>query len=259
MGYASNFSVADALDSLSWVALPDSVRIRRLAARFLNEESKLRKLKEKGNWEVTAGILKPWLLSLYEPPRGTLSGTISALLVEIQRQREIRTQRYKNRPYAWPDQSVSDRRNGVAKCLYGITRKGADNKRYPIEHLNCTAIATVGDVLVAIDATYDTLCRVYMRHKPTGRVKVVVLNIRSGYDHKHYTLTKVLLKIAPLAVSRAIFGGSIVKLNFTQNGFDIDGKTLPWRNVVRIIDGADKAMTTRARYDAKNEPYIDSE
>lgn len=247
--YADNFEPACPLDSLSWVTMEPKARLCRLASRFLKEESKIKGYKEKGSWEVTAGVVKPWLLSLYEPPRGQFSSLMKELLPEIARQREIRKKRAENRPWKWPETSVADRRNAVSKGLYGVGEKDYEGK-WSRSRNTCTTITTISGILMALDVQSDANIRIYMRHRETGRVKVIITKKRTSYStpERDLLLTTHLLYMAPVAVERAIFGGSRLTIDFDREGFDLDGTFHPWRNVLRVVEGPKKAMRTAKKY-----------
>lgn len=245
MAFADKFEVACALDSLSWVPLRHEVRVAKLACRFLNEEPKLKKLRSrKHDWDVTPGVLKPWIMSIYEPPRGTLASTIDDLMKEISRQRAIRERRSANRPWTWEEKGFSARRSAISTTLYGIVRKSHDGKTKETVPNCLVDLTSIGDVLLAVDATSEGNVRVYMRHRPSGRVKVVITKMTASYRSRDWTLTKVLLRLAPTTVERALFGGHLISLNFDQCGFDIDGTFHPWQNVAKVVEGPVRALRT---------------
>lgn len=244
MGYATSFEKASPLDSLSWVTMEHSVLVARLAARFLREEKELKERKEKGDWFVTRGIIKPWLLSLFEPPRGTVVSLIDDVFNEITRQREIRDNRRKNRPWKWPESDILARRNLVSMGLYGILRK--PRKEEPTVRIKneCKGISTVAGVRLALDATYDAHVRLYMRHLETGAVKVIVTDIHKDGFTIDWTITKLLLKLAPSAVERGLFGGQRITLNYVYNGFDVEGVFYPFLHVAKVYEGHERVMRT---------------
>jgi hypothetical protein len=252
MGYKDNFEKACALDSLSWVSMEPKARTARLASRFLKEEPKLRRLREKGEWYVTAGVVKPWLLSLYEPPRGGFSTLIKSVMEEIERQRIIVATRAKNRPWKWEVFSRRERRNRVSAGMYGVLARDYDDKVKRTDNA-CTTITTISGVLMALDVQSDANARIYMRHRETGRVKVVILDFRPGYNGpREWPLTKVLLHMAPVAVERAIFGGARLAVDFAREGYTLDGAYHAWRHIVKVVEGPKRALRTRQKGSPKD-------
>lgn len=257
MGYADNFEKACPLDSLSWVTMHPAARVCRLAALFLREESKLRTLKEKGDWYVTAGVIRPWLLSVYEPPRGQSAGLIDAVMKDITRQREIRRKRAENRPWKEKETPIAERRNAVAGTLYRIIQKDNEGKVTKLRP-SCPTITTVSGILMALDVSADANVRVYMRHRETGRVKVVITDVRTNYSGDNgWTFTKTLLKMAPVVVERALFSGMTIAVDFERDGFLINGELHPYRHVARIIEGPKRALRTPRKVDKKGEAEED--
>jgi hypothetical protein len=257
VGYADNFEKACPLDSLSWVSMHPAARVCRLAALFLRAEHELKNLKEKGDWYVTAGVVRPWLLSVYEPPRGQSAGLIDAVMKDIARQREIRRKRAENRPWKEKETPIAERRNIVAGSLYRIIQKDNEGKVTKLRP-TCRTITTISGILMALDVSGDANIRVYMRHRETGRVKVVITDVRTNYsgDDK-MTLTKVLLKMAPVAVERALFSGMRIAVDFDRNGFLIDGEFHAYRHIARIIEGPKRALRTPRRVDKQGETEED--
>lgn len=244
--YADNFEAACPLDSLSWVSMAPGARLGKLAARFLKDEPNIRRFKEKGDWAVTAGTVRPWLFSVYEPPRGQVSGLIDALLVEITRQRKLREERAKNPPWTWPKLKHQSRLNSLSQSFYGIISKDWNDKDV-VEENFCNAITTFSGVLMLQDVRPEANVRIFMRHRETGHRKVVITTDRVGYGGgASIIITQTLLKMAPPGALRSMFSGARLSINFDQNGFDIDGALYPWRNVICIVEG-DEVMRTPKR------------
>lgn len=259
MGYADNFKSACPLDSLSWVSMHPLARVRRLASRFLKEEEKLKRLKEKGEWNVTAGVVRPWLLSIYEPPRGQLSSMIPAVMDEIERQRGIRKKRAANRPWKWKEHDRAARLKALAPFLYGIATKNYEGKRHRVDQ-SCRSLATISGILMALDVTPEANVRVYMRHRETGKVKVVITDVQANYSgSREWSLTRALLKMAPVSVQRSLFSGHLIAVDFDRAGFLIDGEFHAFRHISKIVEGPKRVMSTPMKVDKRTAMDADEE
>jgi hypothetical protein len=71
---------------------------------------------------------------------------------------------------------------------------------------------------------------------------VVVLDMTV---QSNFSITNALLRLAPKKVLRGLFDGGNIKLDFEGEGFFVDGKSVPWRNVRKVYNGPKRAMQTR--------------
>lgn len=243
MALADQFAPAEVLDSLAWMALPQAARIARASNHYLDSEKKIEghsRRYDKPNVRTVTIFLR----SLYTPPRGESKAIVELMLAEIERQREIRYARSKNRPYKWTQQLIADRRRALASATYGIyiKRNGADKRTR--KDNDCAAIGRVGDTIMMVDrgSSYvGTLPRIYMRHIPTKTVKVVVLE-----EGPCSSIISALSCIAPENALRRAFTGSTISLDFHNEGFVVDGDFQPWRRVRRVYVGKDARWTPAA-------------
>lgn len=249
MPIADYFDEATLLDTFSWAGLPLETRIAKTAALYIKGEGGISRYHN--NYQgPTAGVVKLFIKSLYTPQRGQLQRTVVAVLKEINRQKELREKRSKNRPYREPKPetrafrskySIRQRRNRLARkryTIWGKTYKGEPTKHDP----DCIAVTRIAGNVMLVDAgcTYNRKPRVYLRNEATGKVKVVVLKGR-----KLESFEGALLRMAPKLGLRAMFEGKVITLDFEGEGFLVDGKTVPWRNVIKIYRGQKRAHQTK--------------
>jgi hypothetical protein len=248
MGYADQFDDADILTALSWMDYSEPTRIMKLACIFLDNERDIRQWHR--NWEgPTLSNLKPFIKSFYQAPRGRGKATVEMVLRAIAYQRKCRADRKANKPYVAPEHPGPERnrRNAVASANYSIIYKNYDNED-TLKDPNCVGIGAVRGVLLMVDqgrgySNDRAYARVYMRHKATGRVKVVVMeNGRQPTD-----VVSALMLLAPENCLRSVFAGERLDLDFDGEGFQWQGKLMPYRGVQRIYRGRAKAHKTRAR------------
>lgn len=245
MALADHFKEADVLESLSWMGIPHKVRVAKLAHIFLEKESFIRKESRTYDGPSTSNV-RLLIKSLFTPPRGTQKRTIDDTLAEIKRQRELRQERAENRPYK-PERALSqitnvyrrqnrlkERMNAVARTRYKTVYRERNHrsKQDVIKRSTPSVIGMgrIGDVMMIVDqGDYYSLARIYMEHKPTGRGKVVVLDIDKIKD-----FDAALIHIAPKVSMRAMFAGARMMLDFENDGFLVNGETIPYKGVVRI-------------------------
>jgi len=248
MGYADQFDDADILTALAWMDYSESTRIMKLANIFLDNEREIGRWHR--NWEgPTLSNLKPFIKSFYQAPRGKGKATVEMVLRAIRYQRKCRADRKANRPYKAPTapSPMRTRLNAVARASYSILYKNYDDD-LAVKDPNCVGVGDVGGVLLMVDrgrgySNDKSYSRIYMRHKATGRVKVVVMeNGRQPTD-----VVSALMLLAPDNCLRSMFAGERLDLDFDGEGFQWKGKLMPFRGVQRIYRGKAKAHKTRAR------------
>ena len=251
MGYADQFDDADILSTLSWMDLTEPNRIMKLAALFLEKENEISRWHR--NWEgPKVSNVRPFVKSYYTPPRGRGKATIEMVVRAIAYQRECARKRKGNKPYQPTTaerqrNAVAKRRNAVAKRSYTINYKDYSGKQ-SIKAPNCVGIGAVGDVLLMVDQGADyysdkAYARIYMRQKPTGKVKVVVLESGRRPDD----VVSALMGLAPENCLRAMFDGELLAFDFDGEGYLWRGKLMPWRDVRKVYRGKAQAHKTRAR------------
>lgn len=241
MALADYYEEAEALDTFSWVAMPDKIRDAKLAHMYIKEERLIRS-RSRNYAGPTTGTVKLFVRSLYSPPRGAIGSTVANVMAEIERQKAIRKRRMENRPYKWKKLCKSVRKNAMAANYYTIW--GTNHRKEKEEKSRCcVAVGRIGGTLLLVDkGGYSTpLPRIYMR-SPSGKVRVVVVE---GDQLK--SMTSALTRLAPKRVLRSIFDGEKVKLNADDCGFEMGGKFYPWRNVRRIYKGQSRAHQTQSR------------
>ncbi|MEO2164470.1 MAG: hypothetical protein ABGY29_18320, partial [bacterium] len=171
--------------------------------------------------------------SVYVPPRGQQGITVKGVLAAIPSQRTVRNEREKHQPWTWEKGTKSTRRNAVAAHLYSIwnaPRWGRRGDKKEKQDPNCVAISQVAGVTLILDGGgYRHQPRVYMKHKATGKTKIVVLN-----GDNLSGITGVLTRLAPKKALRGAFEGTPLVLDFEGEGFFVGGVLIPWRNVRRL-------------------------
>jgi hypothetical protein len=233
MALADHYGEADVLDTLSWVGMTMEARIAKLANLYLDRESDMRHAHR--NYEgPTSGTVRYFVKSVYVPPRGQQGITVKGVLAAIPKQRAVRNERRKHPTWTWERGTKKERRNAVAASLYTIwceprwNRKGPKEKQDP----NCVGITRLVGARVTLiveGGGYRHQPRIYMKHHATGQTKIVVMegdNVRG--------ITGALQRIAPKAALRGMYDGAPIILNFEGEGFIVNGKLVPWRNVRRI-------------------------
>lgn len=244
MALADHFDEADVLDSLSWMGYSHETRVAKLANIFLEKENFIRNKARTYDGPSTSNV-RLLIKSLFSPPRGTQQQTIKDTIKEIERQRETRKGRAENPPYK-PGKPLSritnvyrrrsviiDRMNAVARTRYKTVYRERDRRenRDVIKRAShkVVGMGRIGDVLVIVDqGDYYSHSRIYMQHKPTGKEKVIVLD----GDIKEFD--DALRHIAPKVSLRAMFAGATLALDFENDGFLVDGETVPYKGVARI-------------------------
>ena len=251
MALRDHYDEADVLASFSWVAMTEKARVAGLAKLYLDEEVKIESRSRSYNCP-TKGTVGLFIRSLYAPPRGTIGPTTDAVLVEIQKQRLVRLERKKNRPWVAPTpfsehqgyarkDALKKRMNRLAKRRYRTCSRHYKAAAPSYSDPAVVGITTVADCLLIVDdAAYNTQPRVYLKHKPTGKEKLVVLDGQPVGE-----ITNALLRMAPERALRGMFGGKPITLDFEGEGFLVDGETYPWRNVLKVYRGR-KAMRKTA-------------
>ena len=251
MGYAEQFNDADILSTLSWMDLTEPNRIMKLAALFLEKENEISRYHR--NWEgPNVSNIRPFIKSYYTPPRGRGKATIEMVVRAIAYQRECARKRMANRPYKpitveRQRSTERERRNKLARARYSIKYKDHNGKIH-IKDPYCVGIGAVGDVQLMVDqgigySSATAYSRIYMRHKPTGKVKVVVLERGESPDD----VVSALSLLAPEDCLRAMFDGELLTFDFDGEGYLWRGKLIPWRHVQRVYRGKTKAHETWAR------------
>lgn len=252
MALRDYYDTADVLASLSWITMSERARVAGLANLYLNEEAtiKSRSRSYNGPSKGTVGL---FIKSLYAPPRGAIGPTIDAVLMEIQRQRLVRLERKKNRPWiaTMPfsehegyarKAALKKRMNRLARRRYRTCSRSFMNDAPSYSDPMVVGITTVADCLLIVDASaYNTQPRVYLKHKSTGKEKLVVLDGRDPAE-----ITDAMLRMAPERALRGMFEGKPITLDFAGEGFLVDGETQPWRNVLKVYRGRKALRKTAA-------------
>ncbi len=251
MGYADQFDDADILSTLSWMDLTEPNRIMKLAALFLEKESEISQ--EHRNWDgPKVSNVRPFVKSYYTPPRGRGKATMEMVVRAIAYQRECARKRRANQPYKpitieRQRSSERRRRNELAKVRYSIRYKDHNSKIH-IKDPYCVGIGVVGDVQLMVDqgrgySSERSYSRIYMRHKPSGKVKVTVLVNAESPD----SVVDALMLLAPEDCLRSMFDGELLTFDFFAEAYLWKGKLIPWHNVQRVYRGKAKAHKTWAR------------
>lgn len=254
MAIADVYKPADVLESLGWMGLSHRVRVAKAANLYLEDEDKIDR-KSRNYDGPTKSIVSLFVKSLFKPPRGLGTQTVKDMMSEIEKQRKIRKERADNRPYRprtkAPERKhhayrswITGRLNAIARTRYKTLARDYDKKLHRRKHV-AVGIGMVGDTLLLVDkGDHRSLSRIYMKHKPTGREKVVVL------EQEVKDFMGGLMMIAPEVSMRAMFAGQTITFDFDSEGFLVDGKTQPWRNVRRVYTRKVKGLiSTRARPD----------
>ena len=244
MALADQFEEAQLLDALAWMAYSHKARVAKLANIFLQKENFISKESRNYSGPSTSNV-KILIRSLFIPPRGTQQQTITDTITEIGRQRKIREARAANRPYQHPkrppgnqpyrvERWVKGRMSAVAECRYKTLRRVQDYDTKQHKNVHCSpvivALCRIGDCLVMVDTgNHYSNSRIYLKHRPTGREKVIVLTKDSitNFDD-------AMLHIAPKVSIRAMFAGSSLVLDFDGDGFLVDGVSHPYKGVIRV-------------------------
>jgi len=227
MVFADHFDEADVLDTLSWIQLTLEARAARLAALYLDQEDDIR-YAHRNYGGPTLGVVRVFVKSVYDPPRGQGGITYQLVLKEIPKQRKVREERSKYKPWTFKKRKLDKRRNRVAKRLYTIWKKSRWNRKEKEKQTrNCIAITRIGGCKLVIDGGgYYHRARIYIKHIASGEVKVVV---PKADTNKVTTIGEVLMRMAPKAAVLAMFGGVSITIDFEGDGFLINGEVVPWR------------------------------
>jgi len=239
MALADHYKEADVLDTLSWVSLDIPKRIARLANLYIAREGTMRTAHR--NYEgPTKGTVRVFIKSVYVPPMGQNALTINGVLAEIPRQKKTQEEREKRRPWKFRRLSVTERRNAVAKSLYTIWIKPrwvTRDKKKEQGSINCIGITKIAGVTLLVDTGgYQMQPRIYMRQHATSKVKVVVLK-----GERIDSIVAALTRLAPKTTLMGMFDGKPLTFDFENEGFLMEGRLHPWRNVQRIYIGAEQA------------------
>lgn len=252
MALRDHYNEADVLASFSWVAMTERARVAGLAKLYLDEEGKIESRSRNYNCP-TKGTVGLFIRSLYAPPRGTIGPTTDAVLVEIQKQRLVRLERRKNRPWAAPmpfsehqgyarKDALNKRMNSLARRRYRTCSRDYKADAPTYSNPSVVAVTTVADCLMIVDGGgYNIKPRVYLKHKPTGKEKLVVIAGKSPAE-----AADALLRMAPERALMGMFSGKLITLDFAGEGFLMDGETYPWRNVLKAYRGRKALRKTAA-------------
>jgi len=239
-GINEAFKEAEVLDSLAWIAKSFEARVKLAASFYLRDEDKVKKAYEPRKYEApTGGTVKAYVKSLFTIPSGQHKATIAAILEEIPKQRAIRDRRRKFRPYKEKERKTrprTERWDAIGHHLYTIVRED----KQPDDH-NIVGGTSFNGTLVVVDkGNHYAKPRIYMRQKATGKVKVVVLDVK----HRPSSITNAMLAICPTKAYRGMFDGKPVVLDFDREGFLVEGVFHPWRNIRKVYRGVRAARNT---------------
>ena len=238
MALADHYEEADVLTSLGWMGLSHEVRVRKVASLFLADEREIDRNSRTYTGPSTSnvGVL---VKSLFKPPRGLGTKTITDTINEIGRQRAIKDARKKIAPspplkplscldgYA-ARSCVKRRMSDLAESRYSTVAADYDG-REQLQRPAAVGVGVVGDTFLLVDeGGHRAKTRIYMRHRPTNQEKVVVLQ----KDVREFTAA--LMAIAPKVSMRAMFSGQVISLDFEGEGFIVGDKLVPWLNVCRV-------------------------
>jgi hypothetical protein len=233
MAFADHFNTADPLESLSWVAMPDSTRTEKLAYLYRKGERNIRYAHR--NYDgPTTGTVKVFVRTLYEPPRGKIGATTKEVLAAVIRQKAKAEKRSKNPPYKRPKLCPKKRRDALARHKYATIEKDYSGESKRMGY-NCIALSVISNILIMVDrGGYSAPPRVYMEDKRSRTAKVAVLDARTD-DVK--SLSDALTLMSPNRAVRAMFGGASIALDFRREGFNVDGELVPWANILKVYRG----------------------
>lgn len=237
MALSDHFRPAPLLDALGWMGLSHEVRVKKAASYYLSKEDRVKSKSRTydGPSKSTVGTV---IKSLFTPPRGMASKTVEDTLREIERQRKIRDAREANAPFrfrapratpyghrAWTKERMTD----VAKSRYKTVTRNYKKELMLVKH-DVVGMGQVADTLLIMDnGSHQSFARIYMKHKPTGREKVVVLDVTEVKSFE-----AGLMLIAPKVGVRAMFGGQVITFDYDAEGFLVDGSLVPWAHVCRV-------------------------
>ena len=246
MALADHFDEADILASLSWVGMTQEARVAKLASLYLDNEREIRD-QHRSYKGPTMGVVSLFVKSYFKPAHGLGVVIYESVIAEIPKQRKLRDERKANPRWHWPvddprfkKRRLAVRRAAVARTRYGVRIKCYDDK-WEVGDINCTAITTINGCLMLIDrGARKVQPRIYLRN-PEGSVKVIVLDITR---QDQFSATAALLRLAPKAALRGMFGGKPITLDFEGEGFLVNGESIPWRNVRKVYNGSEQAMLT---------------
>lgn len=248
---ADYYKKADVLDSLSWVSLPFETRCAKLANSYLVNEGDIDDM-SRNYHGPTKGTVKLYITSLFEIPRGQGVKTVARVMELINIQRLIREKREENLPYKWSRPNTRIRREAVSKRRYAIWKTDYDGKRKRATN-TCIAIGRINGVLLMVDrGGYYTKSRIYMRDA-RNRVKVVVVD---GSPLKGIVTT--MQQLSPTKVLRGLYEGGSLEFDFDREGFVLNGKLEPWRNVIKIYKGKKAALNTLATPKRENPRFSET-
>ena len=241
MAIADHFKPAHVFESLGWAGLPHATRVAKAAHLYLKSEKAIDD--KSRNYEgPTKNIVKTFISSLFVTPHGMGAKTVADVMVEIRRQRGIRDSRVMNPPFK-PRLVTPNRRErllAVAKHHYRIVRKDFNDNIVFVSGRPITLTKLSGCTVIAdIGGIYDKP-RIFMRCNKTHQIKVVVLGLDSN------TLPLMLVHMASPEALSGLFGGKTITLDFHNEGFIVEGKSVPWRNVLKVYRGRKACRRTFA-------------
>jgi hypothetical protein len=229
MALTDHFGEANLLDSVMWAGMTLDARIAKLSNLYIKNEDKIRRAHR--NYKgPTPGTIKVFVKSYCSLPRGTAQDTYKRIMATIPVQRKIIEERQQHQPWTFTKKKVKDRMQSLSRRRYTIwsvswNRKKEKQMNNPVE------MGQVSDVRLIIDGgSYNHHARAWMRHLPTGRVKIVVLK----NEDRSESITSFLSALAPVEALRGMFSGEPIKLDFDGEGFWVKGKLIPWRNVGKV-------------------------
>lgn len=249
MALKDYYDEAQPLDSFSWIAMPEQVRIHKLARLYCAEEDKIER-RSRNYCGPTTGSVGMFIKSLYKPPRGSIGPTTKSVLVAVVAQKAKRALRARNPQWSYGERPTShgqghaakrwlqSRMNRISERRFGITERQSYSDEPKIASHNCVGITSMGNCLVIVDGgSWGTLPRVYIRDRVTGDASVYVLD-----GDRCATVTDALTRMAPKNVLRRIFDGSTCRLT-SEGGFDLNGKLIPFRGIRKVYTGEDIKAT----------------
>lgn len=248
MAVIDAFPPADLLAGMGWMGLDRKVRLSMIAHSYIGHEQKIES--ETREYDgPTKRIAMTYLKYYYKPVRGTISMEAEMLVAEIKRQKALREMRKANRPYKHVKLTVAKRRKAFSRKCYRTFRPDYHGKLKPSD-TDPVEVGRIGEhiTFVADQGGYYAYPRLYLRNNKTGRHKCVVIEAERDIAKTLTSLGMVLMFIGPKLAVRAMFDGKPVVLDFDGEGFVVEGKTLPWRNVAKVYRGPGKSwLKTRAK------------
>lgn len=240
MALRDEFNAADVLDSLSWAGLPFKDQVAKLTNGYLRTEGKIRRA-SRDYCGPTTGTVGIFIKSKFKPAHGKGKATTEAVIRAIPSQREVRDKRAANIPWVWSERTDRQRKSDIAGTRYTVWKKNWRSDPKKKQSPCVVGFGRIGDCFMIVDSGgYGTKGRVYIRHNPTNRVKVVVLK---GDSLK--SITSAMLRMSPKKALRAVFaGGDPLRFDFKGEGFQVNGALVPWRNVIAIYNGKQEAHQT---------------